>query len=301
MDAPNACTAFDRGRIFDSILDTIGNTPLIRLSRLAEETNCLANLLGKGEFFNPLSSVKDRIGLAMVDAAEHEGRVGPDAVLVEPTSGNTGIALAFVCARRGYRLILTMPESMSVERRKMLALLRAEIVLTPAVKGMPGAIARAGEIVESTPGAIMLQQFANPANPEVHRRTTAEEIWRDTNGRVDVIVSGVGTGGTITGCGEVLKARIPGLRIIAVEPEDSPSSRAAPPARTKFKVSAPASFPPCWIPVLSTRSSELVTKPRFSWHGVLPESRACLSASPLVLRWPPPLRWAADRKWQAKP
>ena len=222
MDAPNAYTASDQGRIFDSILDIIGNTPLIRLSRLAEETNCLADLLGKGEFFNPLSSVKDRIGLAMVDAAEREGRIGPDAVLVEPTSGNTGIALAFVCARRGYRLILTMPESMSVERRKMLALLGAEIVLTPAAKGMPGAIARAGEIVESTPGAIMLQQFANPANPEVHRRTTAEEIWRDTNGRVDVIVSGVGTGGTITGCGEVLKPRIPGLRMIAVEPEDSP-------------------------------------------------------------------------------
>ena len=222
MDALNAYTASDQGRIFDSILDTIGNTPLVRLRKLAEETGCLTELLGKCEFFNPLSSVKDRIGLAMVLAAESEGLIGKDAVLVEPTSGNTGIALAFVCARRGYRLILTMPESMSVERRKMLALLGAEIVLTPAAKGMPGAIARAGEIVESTPGAIMLQQFANPANPEVHRRTTAEEIWRDTNGRVDVIVSGVGTGGTITGCGEVLKARIPGLRMIAVEPEDSP-------------------------------------------------------------------------------
>ena len=222
MDDLSAYTASDQGRIFDSILDTIGNTPLVRLRKLAEETDCQTELLGKCEFFNPLSSVKDRIGLAMVLAAESEGLIGKDAVLVEPTSGNTGIALAFVCARRGYRLILTMPESMSVERRKMLALLGAEIVLTPAAKGMPGAIARAGEIVESTPGAIMLQQFANPANPEVHRRTTAEEIWRDTNGRVDVIVSGVGTGGTITGCGEVLKPRIPGLRMIAVEPEDSP-------------------------------------------------------------------------------
>jgi cysteine synthase A len=222
MDAPNACTASDQGRIFDSILDTIGNTPLVRLRKLAKETGCQTELLGKCEFFNPLSSVKDRIGLAMVLAAESEGLIGKDAVLVEPTSGNTGIALAFVCARRGYRLILTMPESMSIERRKMLALLGAEIVLTPAAKGMPGAIARAGEIVESTPGAIMLQQFANPANPEVHRHTTAEEIWHDTNGRVDVIVSGVGTGGTITGCGEVLKPRIPGLRMIAVEPEDSP-------------------------------------------------------------------------------
>jgi cysteine synthase A len=214
--------AIGHGRIYDSILETVGNTPLIRLARLAAEAGCGAELLGKCEFFNPLSSVKDRIGLAMVQAAEREGRIGPGAVLVEPTSGNTGIALAFVCAARGYRLILTMPESMSLERRKMLALLGAEIVLTPAAKGMPGAVARASEIVGITPGAIMLQQFNNPANPEIHRRTTAEEIWRDTGGTVDVVISGVGTGGTLTGVAEVLKPRRPGLRIVAVEPEDSP-------------------------------------------------------------------------------
>ncbi len=211
-----------QGRIFASFLDTIGDTPLVRMARLEAASACRAELLGKCEFFNPLGSVKDRIGLAMVRAAEESGRIGRDAVLVEPTSGNTGIALAFVCAARGYRLILTMPESMSVERRKMLALLGAEIVLTPAAKGMPGAVARAEEIVTRTEGAIMLQQFNNPANPEIHRRTTAEEIWRDTGGRVDAVVSGIGTGGTLTGVGEVLKPRQPGLRMVAVEPEDSP-------------------------------------------------------------------------------
>lgn len=210
------------GRIFDSILDTIGNTPLVRLKKLAADTGCAAQLTAKCEFFNPLSSVKDRIGLSMIREAEAAGRIKPGTVLVEPTSGNTGIALAFVCAARGYRLILTMPESMSIERRKMLALLGAEIVLTPAAKGMSGAIARAEEIVKSTPGAMMPQQFANPANPEIHRRTTAEEIWRDTAGQVDVMISGVGTGGTLTGCAEVIKARRPGFRMVAVEPEDSP-------------------------------------------------------------------------------
>ncbi len=211
-----------RGRVYDSIVDTIGNTPLIRLRKLAEQSGCKADLLGKCEFFNPLSSVKDRIGLAMIDAAEKAGRIKPGATLVEPTSGNTGIALAFVCAARGYKLILTMPDSMSIERRKMLALLGAEIDLTPAAKGMPGAVGRAEEIVGQTPGAIMLQQFSNPANPEVHRMTTAEEIWRDTDGAVDVVISGVGTGGTLTGVAGVLKARKPGFRMIAVEPEDSP-------------------------------------------------------------------------------
>ena len=210
------------GKIYDSILDTVGNTPLVRLSKLAAEDGCGADLLGKCEFFNPLASVKDRIGLAMVLAAERDGRIQPGATLVEPTSGNTGIALAFVCAARGYKLILTMPKSMSIERRKMLALLGAQIVLTPATKGMPGAVGKAEELVASTPGAMMLQQFSNPANPEIHRRTTAEEIWRDTGGNVDVIVSGVGTGGTLTGCAEVLKSRNPGLRMVAVEPEDSP-------------------------------------------------------------------------------
>ncbi|MBK8209020.1 MAG: cysteine synthase A [Rhodospirillales bacterium] len=218
----DAATLRGRGRIYDSILDTIGDTPIVRVRKLAAEAGCGAELLAKCEFFNPLSSVKDRIGLAMVLAAEKEGRIGSGATLVEPTSGNTGIALAFVCAARGYRLILTMPDSMSIERRKMLALLGAEIVLTPAAKGMPGAVARAEQVVAENPGAVMLQQFSNPANPEIHRRTTAEEIWRDTGGNVDAIVSGVGTGGTITGCAEVLKPRRPELRMIAVEPEDSP-------------------------------------------------------------------------------
>ncbi len=210
-----------RGKIYESVVDTIGATPLVRLARLAEAEGCKADLLAKLEFFNPLASVKDRIGNAMISAAEADGRVGPGSVIVEPTSGNTGIALAFVCAARGYRCILVMPDSMSQERRKMLALLGAELVLTPAAERMPGSIAKAQEIVDSTEGAIMLQQFQNPANPEIHRNTTAEEIWKDTDGGVDVLVSGVGTGGTITGVGEVLKARKPGVHVVAVEPEDS--------------------------------------------------------------------------------
>jgi len=211
-----------RGRIHDSILDTIGATPLVRLHRLAAEAGCGAEILAKLEFFNPLSSVKDRIGLAMIAAAEAGGRIGPDTVIVEPTSGNTGIALAFVCAAKGYRLILSMPESMSVERHKMLRLLGAELELTPADKGMGGAIARAEALLETLPDAIMLQQFSNPANPEIHRRTTAEEIWRDCGGRLDALVVSVGTGGTLTGVASVLKPRLPGLRVFAVEPEDSP-------------------------------------------------------------------------------
>lgn len=212
-----------RGRIYDSITDTIGHTPLVRLSRLAAEKNCKAELLAKLEFFNPLASVKDRIGVSMIDSLEAAGRITPGrTTLVEPTSGNTGIALAFVAAARGYKLVLVMPESMSVERRKMLMLLGAELVLTPAAQGMKGAIGKALEIVEATPGALMPQQFDNPANPEIHRRTTAEEIWTDTQGEIDVFVAGVGTGGTITGVAQVLKPRRPSLRIVAVEPEDSP-------------------------------------------------------------------------------
>ena len=212
-----------RGRIYDSITDTIGHTPLVRLSRLAAEKNCRAELLAKLEFFNPLASVKDRIGVSMIDSLEAAGRITPGrTTLVEPTSGNTGIALAFVAAARGYKLVLVMPESMSVERRKMLMLLGAELVLTPAAQGMKGAIGKALEIVEATPGALMPQQFDNPANPEIHRRTTAEEIWTDTQGEIDVFVAGVGTGGTITGVAQVLKPRRPSLRIVAVEPEDSP-------------------------------------------------------------------------------
>ncbi|MDD9878140.1 MAG: cysteine synthase A [Magnetovibrio sp.] len=211
-----------RGRIYDSIVDTVGATPLIRLRRLATDAGVDADVLGKCEFFNPLGSVKDRIGLAMIGAAERDGRLAPGATLVEPTSGNTGIALAFVAAAKGYRLILTMPESMSLERRKMLMLLGAEIELTPAAQGMRGAIDRANEIIAETPGAMMPQQFENPANPDIHRRTTAEEIWTDTAGAVDVVISGVGTGGTLTGVAEVIKARKPELKMIAVEPEDSP-------------------------------------------------------------------------------
>ncbi len=211
-----------RNRIYDSILDTIGATPLVRVSKLATDRKVEAEILAKLEFFNPLASVKDRIGLAMVEAAERDGRLKPGATLVEPTSGNTGIALAFVAAAKGYKLILTMPESMSVERRKMLRLLGAELRLTPASQGMKGAIAQANDIVANDPNAIMLQQFENPANPEAHRHTTAAEILADTGGKLDFVVSGVGTGGTITGLGSMLKAKLPNVKIIAVEPEDSP-------------------------------------------------------------------------------
>ena len=214
--------AAPRGRIYGSIVETIGGTPLVSLPRLAREDELLARVALKLEFFNPLGSVKDRIGAAMLLAAERDGLIRPGhTVLVEPTSGNTGIALAFVAAARGYKLVLVMPESMSIERRKMLQLLGAELVLTPAPQGMKGAIAKAHELIEATPGAVMPQQFENPANPEVHKRTTAEEIWNDTHGEIDAFVSGVGTGGTITGVGAVLKPRRPGLKIIAVEPEDS--------------------------------------------------------------------------------
>ncbi len=212
-----------RGKIYDSILDTIGATPLVRLNRLAAKHGVVADVVAKLEFFNPLSSVKDRIGKALIEAAEADGKIAPDrTVLIEPTSGNTGIALAFVAAAKGYRLILTMPESMSIERRKMLKLLGAELVLTPAPQGMKGAIAKAEELVAATPGAYLLQQFKNPANPAIHRATTAEEIWNDTAGKADILISGVGTGGTLTGVAQVLKQRKPGFKVVAVEPEDSP-------------------------------------------------------------------------------
>jgi cysteine synthase A len=212
-----------RGRIYNSITETIGDTPLVRMARLPKEAGVKADILLKLEFFNPISSVKDRIGVAMIEALEKQGLISPErSVLVEPTSGNTGIALAFAAAAKGYKLKLVMPESMSIERRKMLAIMGAEVVLTEATKGMKGAIAKAQEIVASTPGAIIPQQFENPANPDIHRRTTAEEIWNDTNGAVDVVISGVGTGGTITGVGQVLKEKKPSVRMIAVEPEDSP-------------------------------------------------------------------------------
>jgi cysteine synthase A len=219
---PSRHTKAGRGKVFASILDTIGDTPLVGLPRLSAELEPKATVLAKLEFFNPMASVKDRIGVAMIEALEQAGQIGPDTVLIEPTSGNTGIALAFVAAAKGYRLILVMPESMSIERRKMLALLGAELVLTPAEKGMKGAIAMAMELKERTPDSVLPAQFDNPANPAIHRVSTAEEIWNDTAGAVDIVIAGVGTGGTITGVGQVLKARKASLRMIAVEPTASP-------------------------------------------------------------------------------
>ncbi|TYO65968.1 cysteine synthase A [Bradyrhizobium hipponense] len=211
-----------RGRIYDSIVEAFGDTPIVHLRRLPGMHGVNATILAKLEYFNPAASVKDRIGAAMIIAMEKAGIINPDTVLIEPTSGNTGIALAFVAASRGYRLKLVMPESMSIERRKMLAFLGAELVLTPAAQGMNGAIAAAEELLKTTPNSVMPQQFKNLANPEVHRRTTAEEIWNDTGGNIDFFVAGVGTGGTITGVGQVLKPRKASLRVVAVEPEESP-------------------------------------------------------------------------------
>ncbi len=209
-------------RIYNDITETIGNTPLVRLNRTAAAHGAQATILLKLEFFNPLSSVKDRIGNAMVEEALKSGRINQSTILIEPTSGNTGIALAFVAAAKGLKLILTMPETMSMERRKLLKILGAKLVLTEGPKGMKGAIAKAEELNAKIPNSVILQQFANPDNPAVHRKTTAEEIWRDTDGAVDILVSGVGTGGTITGVGEVLKAKKPGVKIVAIEPAGSP-------------------------------------------------------------------------------
>ncbi len=211
-----------RGRIYDSIAETIGNTPLVRIPRIAAEEGLVADVALKLEFFNPIASVKDRIGVNLILSLERAGKIGPGSVLIEPTSGNTGIGLAFFAASRGYRLIVTLPESVSIERRKLLAYLGAELELTPKEKGMKGAVARAQELLESTPGAVIVGQFTNPANPEIHRITTAEEIWFDTDGKVDIVVSGVGTGGTLTGIGQALKPRKPGLQLVAVEPAASP-------------------------------------------------------------------------------
>ncbi|MGR2661371.1 cysteine synthase A [Chromobacterium haemolyticum] len=208
-------------RIANAVTDLIGNTPLVRLNRVTE--GCGATVVAKLEFFNPAHSVKDRIAVAMIDAAEQAGKIGPDTTIVEPTSGNTGIGLAMVCAARGYKLVITMPETMSRERRQLLRAYGAELILTPGPDGMGGAIAKARELVEQNPDSyFMPQQFENPANPAIHRNTTAEEVWKDTDGKVDIFVAGVGTGGTITGVGEVLKARKPGVRIVAVEPDASP-------------------------------------------------------------------------------
>jgi cysteine synthase A len=234
-----------RGRIYESITETIGDTPLVRLKKVAKEKGVKASLLAKLEFFNPVGSVKDRIGVHMITVMEKSGTIVPGrTTLIEPTSGNTGIALAFVAAARGYRLILVMPESMSIERRKMLALLGAELVLTPAQQGMKGAIAKAQEIAAATPDAVIPKQFENPANVDIHRLTTAEEIWNDTKGEVDVFVAGVGTGGTITGVAQVLKPRRPGLKIVAVEPEDSPVLSGGQPGPHKIQGIGAGFIPP---------------------------------------------------------
>jgi len=243
MSAEQGSPATFRGKIYDSIIDTIGATPLVRFKRLAAEAGVKADIIGKLEFFNPLASVKDRIGVALVEAAEASGALLPGGTIIEPTSGNTGIALAFVAAAKGYKLILTMPESMSLERRKMLQLLGAEIVLTPASKGMTGAVRQAEELAAATPGSIIPQQFKNAANPAIHSRTTAEEIWADTNGQIDILVAGVGTGGTITGVGRVLKARKPGVKIVAVEPEDSPVLSGGAPGPHKIQGIGPGFVP----------------------------------------------------------
>ncbi len=224
-----------RGRIYEDITQTIGNTPLVRLSQLRHATSIQANILLKLEVFNPLSSVKDRIGVSMIDALEEASEIKPGSVIVEPTSGNTGIGLAFVCARRAYNLVLVMPESMSIERRKLLKHLGAELVLTPASQGMKGAIMRAEELINEIPDAVMARQFANPANPLVHEKTTAHEIWRDTAGKVDVLVVGVGTGGTLTGCARALKAKKSDLKVIAVEPENSAILSGNPPGPHKIQ------------------------------------------------------------------
>jgi cysteine synthase A len=223
-------------KIYDSIIDTIGNTPIVKLCRLPKTAGCKAEILCKLEFFNPLASVKDRIGRAMIEAAEKNGNLTPGkTILIEPTSGNTGIALAFVAAAKGYKLILTMPESMSEERKKLLILLGAELKLTPAKKGMKGAIEKAEQLLKELPDSVMLQQFQNPANPNVHTLTTAEEIWEHTNGKLDMLIAGVGTGGTITGCAQVLKPRLKNLKIVAVEPEDSPVLSGGPPGPHKIQ------------------------------------------------------------------
>ena len=221
-DSLTAPAKVGHGRIYGSITETIGNTPLVRVNRLPKEHGVDAEILLKLEFFNPIASVKDRIGVNMIDALEASGKLKPGGTLVEPTSGNTGIALAFTAAARGYRLILVMPETMSIERRKMLAFLGAELALTPGPQGMKGAIAKAEELLREIPGSVMPQQFSNPANPDIHRRTTAEEIWTDTGGQLDAFVAGVGTGGTVTGVAEVLKPRLSSLKVFAVEPVDSP-------------------------------------------------------------------------------
>lgn len=289
-----------RGRVYDSIVDTIGATPLVRVRRLSAEAGAKADLLAKLEFFNPLSSVKDRIGIAMIEAMESSGRLKPGATIIEPTSGNTGIALAFVAAAKGYRLILVMPESMSLERRKMLKFLGAELELTPAPMGMKGALARADEMLKEIPNSVMPQQFENPANPDIHRNTTAEEIWVDTDGRVDVVISGVGTGGTLTGVGSVLKQRKPSVRMIAVEPEDSPviSGGKAGPHKIQGIGAGfiPGNLDTALVDEVITIGNETAFGDRAGWRSW----KAFRPAFPRAPPWRQPSKWHRARTWTAR-
>jgi len=263
--------------IKNDITETIGNTPLVRLNRTAKEHGALADVVLKLEFFNPLSSVKDRIGFSMIDDALKSGRINANTVLIEPTSGNTGIALAFVAAAKGLKLILTMPETMSTERRKLLKILGARVVLTEGPKGMKGAIAKAEELQKQIPNSAILQQFANPANPAIHRATTAEEIWRDTDGKVDIVVSGIGTGGTITGVGEVLKAKNPAIKIVAVEPDASPVLSGGQPGPHKLQ-GIGAGFVP---PVLNTKIYDEVIRVKETDSGPISKQVNQLDGIPI--------------------
>jgi len=283
-------------RIANDITELVGNTPLVRLRNVMDGAG--ADVAAKLEFFNPAHSVKDRIGLSMIDAAQEAGLIGPDTIVVEPTSGNTGIALAMVCAARGIPIVLTMPETMSRERRGLLRAYGAELILTPGADGMPGAIARAEELVKSDSRYFMPQQFANPANPEIHRRTTAEEIWTDTDGAVDILVCGVGTGGTLTGVGQVLKERKPTVQVVAVEPPRR-CSRVGRRAPIRSRASAQASCPRTSTAASMTRSSRWRTTTRWPPREPRLGRRGCWSASPRGRRCGPPSRWRGARRTRA--